>query len=181
VQSDGSDPSASPPAIDPARLRAELARAIAHLCPSWLADRADDMAQNAVLRVLDILRRGEGSTALPSSYLQKVAYSALIDELRRVRRHTEVAIEEGDDAVSPPSEAPDPEQISAGKEQGRAIRHCLERLIRPRRLAVTLHLQGHPVKELAQLLGWTVKRADNLVYRGISDLRDCLRAKGIRP
>jgi len=192
VQPDGSDPSApadrpvsspagssSPPPIDPAALRAELVRAIVRQCPPWLADRADDMAQNAVMRVLEILRRGEGSPALPSSYLQKVAYSAVIDELRRVRRHTEVPLEDGEEAMAPPTEAPDPERISAGKELGRAIRHCLGRMVRPRGLAVTLHLQGHNVKELAQLLGFNVKRADNLVYRGLSDLRDCLRAKGI--
>jgi hypothetical protein len=29
-------------------------------------------------------------------------------------------------------------------------------------------------------MGWTAKKAENLVYRGMADLRDCLGAKGIR-
>ena len=50
---------------------------------------------------------------------------------------------------------------------------------RERRLAVTLHLQGHSVPEAARLLDWAVKRTENLVYRGLADLRECLTAKGI--
>ena len=52
---------------------------------------------------------------------------------------------------------------------------------RERRLAVMLHLQGHPVAEAARILGWTVKRTENLVYRGLADLRHCLICKGHRP
>ena len=55
------------------------------------------------------------------------------------------------------------------------------RLVLPRRLAVTLHLQGHTVPEAGSLLGWNAKRAENLVYRGLADLRDCLAGKGVRP
>jgi RNA polymerase sigma-70 factor (ECF subfamily) len=50
-----------------------------------------------------------------------------------------------------------------------------------RRRAVMLYLQGHSVPEAARLLGWTAKRTENLVYRGLADLRHCLRAKGHTP
>jgi RNA polymerase sigma-70 factor (ECF subfamily) len=46
---------------------------------------------------------------------------------------------------------------------------------------VTLYLQGHTVPETARVLDWPAKRADNLVYRGLADLRQCLLAKGLRP
>ena len=72
-----------------------------------------------------------------------------------------------------------PEQLLRGRETGQAIRDCLQGLIRPRKLAVTLHLQGHTVPEVARVLGWNVKRAENLVYRGLVDLRQCLDLKGI--
>jgi RNA polymerase sigma-70 factor (ECF subfamily) len=52
---------------------------------------------------------------------------------------------------------------------------------RERRLAVTLHLQGHTVPEAARILDWAAKQTENLVYRGLADLRACLMAKGIRP
>jgi RNA polymerase sigma-70 factor (ECF subfamily) len=43
-----------------------------------------------------------------------------------------------------------------------------------RRTAVTLHLQGFRTGEVAAALGWTEKQAENLVYRGLADLRACL-------
>ena len=50
-----------------------------------------------------------------------------------------------------------------------------------RRLAVTLYLQGHTVPEAARILGWAAKRTENLVYRGLADLRQCLLGKGHTP
>ena len=76
-------------------------------------------------------------------------------------------------------EAPDPERAAAGRELGAVIQGCLGRLVRPRRLAVTLHLMGHSVPEAARLLGWSVKRLENLVYRGLADLRGCLKTSGV--
>jgi RNA polymerase sigma-70 factor (ECF subfamily) len=52
---------------------------------------------------------------------------------------------------------------------------------RERRLAVILHLQGHSVREAARLLDWAFKRTENLVYRGLADLRACLQSKGMTP
>ena len=54
-------------------------------------------------------------------------------------------------------------------------------LVRPRRLAVALYLQGHSVPEAAKLLEWGNKRTENLVYRGLADLRECLAKKGLKP
>ena len=35
--------------------------------------------------------------------------------------------------------------------------------------------------ETARRLGWTAKKAENLVYRGLKDLRRCLTARGMTP
>jgi RNA polymerase sigma-70 factor (ECF subfamily) len=71
--------------------------------------------------------------------------------------------------------------LTAGRELGAAIRECLQGLIPSRRAAVVLHLQGHSLKEVGSLLGWTEKKAENLVYRALAGLRTCLVTKGIRP
>ena len=73
---------------------------------------------------------------------------------------------EGDDEteLDPAADTPDPERASAGREVGRAIRDCLGLMVRPRRLAVTLNLQGHSVPEIGRLLGWTGKKAENKRY-----------------
>jgi RNA polymerase sigma-70 factor (ECF subfamily) len=160
-------------------VREVLVRAVAKVCPSWLADHADDLVQAALIRVAEIKRRSEGKVELSAFYLRKAAYSAVVDEIRRRRRRQEVPLEDERPETHPATTAPDPERSCAGREIGRAIRECLGRFVRPRRLAVTLHLQGHTVAESARLLGWSPKRAENLVYRGLADLRSCLEAKGM--
>jgi RNA polymerase sigma-70 factor (ECF subfamily) len=152
------------------------------VCPSWPAARRDDLVQSAVMRVMHVLDRsnaaGEGDPGLTPSYLYRVAHSTLVDELRRIRRQRETPLE--DDAVeSMPVAQEDPERLAVSREIGRGIQNCLTRLKRERRLAVTLYLQGHTVPESARLLDWSPKRTENLVYRGLADLRACLASKGL--
>jgi RNA polymerase sigma-70 factor (ECF subfamily) len=164
-----------------ADLRLTIERAIAKLCPPWLVASRDDLVQVALIKVMDLRRRGEGSDGFPASYLWKVAHSALVDEIRRRRRRREQSLDDEPPQAEPAVGDPGPEERALGAELGRAIRWCLKQMVRPRRQAVTLHLQGHAVKETASLMGWTDKRADNLVYRGLQDLRACLEAKGLEP
>jgi len=159
-------------------LRATLQRAVRRICPRWLADRSEDLVQMAALRVLEARPPGEGNDRVAASYLYKVAYTTLIDEIRRLRRRPESPLDEaGPRAVGEPG----PDRALAGREAGRAIEACLAGLVEPRRLAVTLYLQGHTIPQAARLLGWGVKKTENLVYRGLADLRGCLNDKGVVP
>jgi RNA polymerase sigma-70 factor (ECF subfamily) len=169
--------------IDYSKLREDLARAVARLCPAWLSNQRDDLVQAAVMRVMQIVDRnpsdGESTRPLASSYLYRVAHSALVDEIRKVRRRRESDLD--DDGVAPVAiTRQDPERIAASREIGRGILDCLSRMSRERRLAVTLYLQGHSVPEASRVLDWTAKRTENLVYRGLADLRECLTSKGLR-
>jgi RNA polymerase sigma-70 factor, ECF subfamily len=167
--------------IDYTKLRRDLAQAVARVCPRWQPAFRDDLVQSAVMRVMQVLSKtseGEGNAQLTSSYLYKVAYSVLIDEIRRERRRHETSLE--DETVEQQVLTDNnPERLAASQELGRAIQDCLGRMKRERRLAVTLNLQGHSVPEAARLLDWAAKRTENLVYRGLADLRECLTAKGM--
>jgi len=168
--------------IDYVALRRDIARAVNRLCPNWMADKRDDLVQAALLRVMHTVERrspGERNPAAAASYLYKVAYSVLVDELRRMRRRRETDLHE--DAVLVARAKEDPERTAAARQIGQGIRGCLRAMKHERRLAVALHLQGHTVAEAARLLDWAFKRTENLVYRGLSDLRVCLKAKGLRP
>lgn len=169
----------APLPADAAKLRAVLRAAVARICPPWLADQVDDLAQVALMRVLGLQRQREGNAEFSALYLRKAAYCALVDEIRRRRRRREVSMEEEGTEVAPFTEAADPERAAISREAGRAIRKCLGAMIRPRRLAVTLYLQGHGTVDVGRRLGWSPKKAENLIYRGLSDLRDCLGSKGI--
>lgn len=170
--------------LDYATLRQDLTRAVSRLCPRWLVDRRDDLVQAAVMRVMQITGKrsasGEANPSLSPSYLYRVAYSVLVDEIRRRRRRNETDLED-ETVAAVPIARENPERTAASKEIGRGIQDCLMQMKRERRLAVTLHLQGHTVPEAARILDWAAKQTENLVYRGLADLRECLMAKGIRP
>ena len=168
--------------IDYTKLRRDLAQAVARVCPRWQPAFRDDLVQSAVIRVMQVLAKtageSEGNPPLTASYLYKVAYSVLIDEIRRERRRRETSLEEDAVAQQVITEQ-HPERLATSHELGRGIQDCLARIKRERRLAVTLYLQGHNVPSAARLLDWTAKRTENLVYRGLADLRECLTAKGM--
>jgi RNA polymerase sigma-70 factor (ECF subfamily) len=141
--------------------------------------------QAAVMRVMHVVEAQadpDRDRSLATSYLYRVAHSALVDEIRRVRRRREEDLNDEEiDARPLTRQGPDPERLAASHEVGRGIQECLSRMNRDRRLAVTLYLQGHTVPEAARVLDWSGKRTENLVYRGLADLRECLMAKGMRP
>jgi RNA polymerase sigma-70 factor, ECF subfamily len=167
-------------------LATAMARAVRSQCPAWLRDHAEDIAQVALTKVMAAERRAEGERPLSPFYLYRAAHSALVDEIRSRKRRAETPIEgirEGDDEERSfePRGQDNPESSASFRELGLAVRDCLVNAKRERRLAVTLHLLGHSVPEAARILGWNAKRTENLVYRGLADLRQCLLGKGHRP
>jgi RNA polymerase sigma-70 factor (ECF subfamily) len=162
------------------RLRARLLAAVRRRCPAWLATEAEDIVQTVMMRILDQNRRSGGSVTFGASYLEKAAQRALIDVVRaRFRRRETGLAEEEDGTMS----VPDPRSPDAVDrlDLSEGLRACLSHLIEPRRIAVATRLLGHSVPDAARLLGWTTKKVEHLVGRGIGDLRDCLRRKGIEP
>jgi RNA polymerase sigma-70 factor (ECF subfamily) len=162
-------------------LRRELVAAVGRACPGWLASRADDLVQTALLRILELKARDGGNVVHHPSYLRKVAYSVVVDEMRRSfhRTETQEDAERGLDAN--PGEQPTPEDALRSGAFYRAVGACLGCLDLPRRAAVACHLQGYSVPEAAEFLGWTRKKTEHLVRRGLADLRSCLAGKGIEP
>ncbi|HSN85753.1 MAG TPA: RNA polymerase sigma factor [Thermoanaerobaculia bacterium] len=182
LEPESDSPAGQGSGADYAELRDELARAVRRLCPRWLASRAEDLVQVALLRIFELRQRSEQERELSSFYLKRVAYSAMVDEIRRLERRRESPLETDDGEPLPlASESPGPEKLQEGREMGEGIRDCLGALLRPRQLAVTLYLQDVSVVEAARLLGWELKHTRNLVYRGLGDLRRCLQGKGFHP
>src|SRR5262249_446532 len=114
-----------------------------------------------------------------AAWLRRAASSALIDEIRH--RRASRLVPESPEAPPPPDPSPGPEQRVLAAEIGLAVRDCLTGLAEDRKRPVTSSVQGHSVTERARLLGREAKRAENLVYRGLADLRECLRGKGMEP
>jgi RNA polymerase sigma-70 factor (ECF subfamily) len=158
-----------------------LRGAVRSICPAWLQAQADDLAQEAVLKLWRMGLLGEGKGGVSTSYLWRVAHSVLVDEIRRRRRRHEVSMETEAGVLERATDQPEPERQASGVEAGRAILDCLRRLQAAQRRASLLHLLEHSVPEIARLLSWPPKKAENAVYRGLAGLRRCLAEKGWEP
>ena len=172
-------PAPQPPAVDD-EIRRHVTRAVERLCPSWLSADRDDIVQNALLRLHQSAPASEGKRPLAASYVWKTVYTVTIDEIRRRSRRPEVSLEDSELSQTLVRNEPSPEAAAHGRRIGEAIRACLREQPAARRAAVVLYLQGHTVPEIASLLGWNHKKADNLVYRALAALRACLELKGVR-
>ena len=176
------DSQSSPPrdssTVDFAQIRSKLVISVRRVCPRWLSDRADDIVQDAMIRVLDWQKKNEGQGGPPSSYLWKVAYSATVDEIRRARRRRENPVDMEILEKQGPVDEEGPLQAAASGDLAQALNGCLKGLRENRRLIVGFHLLGHTLAESEELSGWDAKKVQNLLYRGLADLRQCLSAKG---
>lgn len=163
-------------------IRQRLTRAINTVCPAAMAAHSEDIVQLAMLRVAKVMRnQGTEGAPLPASYLWRVAYSTTVDELRKSQSRQKTVDRAAEASIAQPQGALAPDTSAEAEQLGSAIRDCLSGLGDNRRHAVSLYLQGHAVPETGSLLGWTRKKAENLVFRGLADLRRCLGGKGFSP
>jgi RNA polymerase sigma factor (sigma-70 family) len=162
-----------------------LRRMIAQVCPSNLGLSVDDIEQEARVRLWRALL-GEREIVHPVSYIYKVAVSATIHAIHRIKARREEHLLDAHE--NPETDAPEtlltkpeasPEALAERRECVRKINASLARLPENRRIAVGLHLQGMTTTEIGDLTGWTEPKARNLVHRGLKDLRVHLRAEGI--
>lgn len=166
---------------------ARLQRMVRKVCPAWLERERDDFAQKAMIRLLERAKRlgSEDEQGLCASYLYRTAHSTVIDEIRKRKR--EVLAEDiedyrGADAGHAKHEELRSNESPLGNASSKALRaaiqDCLSRLAPERSRAVSLRLEGFKISEIAQMLDWNKKRAENMERRGRENLRDCLKGKG---
>lgn len=160
-------------------LRAPLLAAVRRAAPPWLQGEVDDLTQVALLR-LDRALQQQPDRPLSRAYLGRIAYTTVVDELRRRRRERAHLAPEAQPELAPDL-APGPERLAASADLRADISACLQRAQDRARSALVLYLLGHSVPEIARLLDHSPKTAENIVYRGLAALRRCLAAKGHTP
>jgi RNA polymerase sigma-70 factor (ECF subfamily) len=163
-----------------------LRSAVRRLCPTALGVTIDEIEQDARIRLWHALKRERNITD-PASYLYRIAATAAIDAMRRVRARREQQLDEAvrDEAAGVPISTPlspaarTPEQLAADSQAADRIHEALTELPENRRRAVGLHLQGFTSTEIGRLLDWSEPKARNLTHRGLKDLRRLLQPEGI--
>jgi RNA polymerase sigma factor (sigma-70 family) len=163
-----------------------LRQTIIRFCPKDMGLQFSDIEQEARLRLWRALQ-SEREIQNLTSYLYRIAVTSTLDAIRRVKskREDQLHLPEEEEEV-----AGEPQRLVAGPEHApdlqaerrqlmRKVESALADLPENRSRAVRLHLQGLTKHEIGDLLGWTEAKARNLVYRGLQDLRERLRAEGV--
>lgn len=152
-------------------------------CPDWLASEQEDLAQRALLRLMERAAKEPNHDGFCATYIYRTAHNTVIDEVRKRRR--EVLVEDPEPAVNAElTGRPDQQQESPSNQVRNArlrqsIFHCLGKIRKERRIAISLKLQGHSTADIGALLGWNNKRVENMTSRGRQDLKVCLEKKGL--
>jgi RNA polymerase sigma-70 factor (ECF subfamily) len=139
--------------------------------------RAEDVVQEALLRAYRALDRFDVRLEL-APWLHRIAANAAIDELRRARRETPLAVDDGAGGwreLEPESSDPGPERRVAAAEAGRATERALAELSPDERAAFVLrHVEGRSIAEISRLLGKRDNATKQSIFRAVRKLRRAL-------
>lgn len=144
----------------------------------------DELLQEVRIRLWKAQERGEKLSELPASYLYKTAMSASVDLLRRrrtAREEASVSLEGIRQAGIEPVGREDASQAAESDELGAQIDGALGTLTPSRQPVVRMYLAGYDRSEIASLMKWTEAKTRNLLYRGLEELREELRRRGLAP
>lgn len=144
-------------------LMARLAPAVLRLARRLLDDpaEAEDVTQEAMLRLWQIAPEWRAGAAQPSTWLYRVAFNLATDRLRKRRG---VALDSVEEPVNP---APSVLDAMIAADRAQALDLALATLPERQRMAVVLrHIEGLANPEIAEVLGVGVEAVESLIARG---------------
>ncbi|MFO7922014.1 MAG: RNA polymerase sigma factor [Nioella sp.] len=140
-----------------------LPRVLSHAA-RVLGDRveAEDVAQEAMLRLWRAAADWQPGGAKPSTWLYRVTANLAVDRLRKSGRAVGL-----DDGPEPEDDAPGPEDRLQRAGRMAALDAALARLPERQRQAVVLrHVEGLSNPEISEVLGIGVEAVESLTARG---------------
>jgi RNA polymerase sigma-70 factor (ECF subfamily) len=141
------------------------------------AQDAEDVVQDTFLKAYHQLSRFE-SRADFRTWLHRIAVNCSID-LIRSRRHREIAHDPVDlephEQDADQGAAPGPDRLVFSAEIRDRVTQGLAQLTASERAAFTLrHVEGLPIREVAQAMGLKTEAAKNSIFRAVRKMRAAL-------
>ena len=124
---------------------------------------AEDVAQEAMLRLWKIAPDWRAGEAKISTWLHRITSNLCIDRLRRRKRNGPPL----EDVAEPPDPAPTATERLMAQDKAAAVTAAMRRLPERQRIAVTLrHFEDLGNPEIAERLGISVEAVESLLARG---------------
>src|SRR6202050_1555639 len=133
---------------------------------------AEDAAQECFLNAFAHLKDFDGRSQF-ATWLTRIAINAALMKLRKNRGSREVPMDEPNPSSEPVAQrqfrydAPDPEESCSFRERKRIVKSAISGLRpRARNVVELAHLQGHSIRETAQILGISTSAVKSWMYHG---------------
>jgi RNA polymerase sigma-70 factor (ECF subfamily) len=135
----------------------------------------EDVIQEVKIKIWKKFVR-EKEISFCSSYIQRIVNSTLIDHIRRIRRQEKLILHEKEKLLFEETPIPkNPVKRSISRE---LLSEVADSLMESRRKVVKLFLMDLSLDEISSTLKWSKDRTRNLLYRGLSDLKEKLKERG---
>jgi RNA polymerase sigma-70 factor, ECF subfamily len=134
------------------------------------ADDADELSQEAFLRVWQHAKRWEPGRVQFNTWLFRIGHNLAID---RFRKHRESSL---DDVPEASDDSDDPRRALSRSETEARLRSAIAALPERQRTALVLcHFQGHSYQQAAQVLDVSLEALESLISRARRALKQQLR------
>ena len=160
-------------------IRAAIRKTSPHLSPAEM----DDIEQEVKISLWKEIRKSEKEIRNLGSYIWRVAFTTTCKMMKRATAQRRALVRSPD--ALPPREmerrggADSPDYQFENKEMLEVVRTAVDSLIDSRRQVVSLFLDGMSADEITAYFGWSDGKARNLLSRGLADVRQALKERGI--
>jgi RNA polymerase sigma factor (sigma-70 family) len=154
------------------QLSAIIQASVQKIHPQKLGIEPDDLVQEIRIKLWKIFK-SEKKISNHSSYIKKAINSIIIDQIRDSRRHERTLELEKQRTLQDYGSSHNPLDIK--NDIGQAVNTLME----SRRRVVKLFLLGMSIGEISAMLDMSESGTRNLLYRGLKDLKDIMKAKGV--
>lgn len=157
------------------RALAEHGGALRRMAAAYEADPAlrEDLLQDMALALWKALPGFRGDAAL-GTYVYRVAHNRAVSHVARRAARDPIDGPAGEAAERAPSNAPSPEEATAGGEGKRRLERAVRRLRPSLRSVVVLRLDGLAQREIGEVLGLSENNVAVRLTRARKELRRLL-------
>ena len=140
-----------------------LVKSIAFSFAVAFAMSSEDLVQEGMLALMRAVRKYDGGAASFWTFASHCIKNAMIDELRKVGGEQTISIEQLD--LDHPAD-------DGSDDLADAIQEAIEAALTPaEKQAISLYLDGHSYREIAQSLQMDTKKVDNLLFSAKNKLK----------
>lgn len=158
-------------------LSSHIASTLGSLGYQYHGIERDDLLQEVYIKIWKTIRDNDYEIQYLNAYIHRIVYSVFIDEINRINKEKEALNVCG--TLSKPSNGRNGFAEGDDEIVRDALIGSINRLRKTRQRVIKLRLQGFTLIEIARLNQWPYRKTCSVFYRGLKELKDRLREKGI--